>query len=264
MMADRRRSARRASRPLGRRQAVPTRADRSRDRFPALRGVRVRIPRDGMSRKTSADKRRRTRHPRDALAGSPCPFRKTCSRRHPLRFQRRGKPPPPGVGRPASMPRFGELARENHVVSCDSLGTSGGSASAGGRGPYLPATASEATEPGRPDLDGSSTGRRSRESGDAPQDLAAISERGDGSPWNARVRTARRRPNIAFVGERGAARFRWSGRRDSNPRPQPWQGCASAFYAPARAIGHHSKSCRYKHLSVSLIRNRHQRFASAC
>ncbi len=168
MMADRRRSARRASRPLGRRQAVPTRADRSRDRFPALRGVRVRIPRDGMSRKTSADKRRRTRHPRDALAGSPCPFRKTCSRRHPLRFQRRGKPPPLGVGRPASMPRFGELARENHVVSCDSLGASGGSASAGGRGPYLPPTASEATEPGRPDLDGSSTGRRSRESGDAP------------------------------------------------------------------------------------------------
>ena len=24
----------------------------------------------------------------------------------------------------------------------------------------------------------------------------------------------------------GSAKSRWSGQRDSNPRPQPWQGCA--------------------------------------
>ncbi len=34
-----------------------------------------------------------------------------------------------------------------------------------------------------------------------------------------------------------SARFRWSGRRDSNPRPQPWQGCALPLsYSRRRTI----------------------------
>src|SRR5262252_7559099 len=33
-------------------------------------------------------------------------------------------------------------------------------------------------------------------------------------------------PHSDTTNTRGGDRARWSGRRDSNPRPQPWQGCA--------------------------------------
>ena len=36
----------------------------------------------------------------------------------------------------------------------------------------------------------------------------------------------RRRPRLRFVRRPPSKDRNWSGRRDSNPRPQPWQGCA--------------------------------------
>src|SRR5262245_44313868 len=46
----------------------------------------------------------------------------------------------------------------------------------------------------------------------------------------------------------------WSGRRDSNPRPQPWQGCALPLsYARAPSVGgaHHSDQRRICKPAVS-------------
>ena len=48
-------------------------------------------------------------------------------------------------------------------------------------------------------------------------------------------------------GSRPSASKIWSGRRDSNPRPQPWQGCALPLsYARAPSVGgaHHSDQRR--------------------
>jgi hypothetical protein len=52
------------------------------------------------------------------------------------------------------------------------------------------------------------------------------------------------RPNSAKTDRSG--RKIWSGRRDSNPRPQPWQGCALPLSMPARRIATDSDLIRFQ------------------
>ncbi len=67
--------------------------------------------------------------------------------------------------------------------------------------------------------------------------------------WFRRHRAfPRRRPRLAIAhqcrlakgGSASALRGKfWSGRRDSNPRPQPWQGCALPLsYARIQGVGY--------------------------
>src|SRR5208283_4884377 len=55
----------------------------------------------------------------------------------------------------------------------------------------------------------------------------------------------------------GQADFFWSGRRDSNPRPQPWQGCALPLsYTRIHRYGLAADAARFMAQSFSVC-NRH-------